>query len=111
MEKQNTELEKFADLLEKGTTALLNERNPEIKFKSPVKSLQSVIEYDGKMRVDGMAKFNNEPTYVSSVNYYLNKTEMGKKKTLGAVIVYVQQNYLPKLMRLLQYPPIDDESE
>ena len=111
MGKQNPELEKFADLLEKGTTALFLERNPEIKFKTPVKSVKPVIEYNGKLRVDGMEKFNNEPTYVSAINYYASKVDMEKKKTLGAIMVYVQQDYMVKMMKLLQYPPVDDENE
>ena len=36
---------------------------------------------------------------------------MAKKKTLGALVVYVPEAYLPKLMRTLQYPAIDDEDE
>lgn len=111
MGKQNPELEKFADLLEKGTTALFLERNAEIKFKPPVKNRQKIIEYDGKMRADGMEKFNNEPTYVAAINYYASKVDMGKKKTLGVIIVYVEQNYMVKVMKLLQYPPVDDENE
>ena len=111
MGKQNLELEKFAELLQKGTMALFIERNTEIKFKPPVKNRQKIIEYDGKMRADGMEKFNNEPTYVAAINYYANKVDMGKKKTLGLIVVYVEQNYMAKIMKLLQYPPVDDENE
>jgi hypothetical protein len=111
MGKQNPELEKFADLLEKGTVALFMERNSELKFKTPVKNLKTIIEYGGKMRIDGMEKFGNEPTYVSAINYYANKVDMEKKKTLGAVIVYVSQEFMAKMMKIVQYPPVDDENE
>ena len=109
--KQNKELEKFADLLIKGVTALFAERG-ELEFsKDPEKERKTIIEYEGKMRADGMEKFNNEPTYVSVVNYYASEADMQKNKVLGALVIYVEQAYLPKLMRLLQYPPVDDESE
>ena len=36
---------------------------------------------------------------------------MQKKKALGTLVVYVQQEYVPKLIRSLQYPAIDDEDE
>ena len=111
MGKQNPELEKFADLLHQGTVALFQERNPDIKIKTPVKTHNKIIEYKGKMRADGMEKFNNRPTYVSAINYYANKVEMEKKKALGVVIVYVEPGYMAKMMKLLQYPPVDEEDE
>ncbi len=109
--KQNSELDKFTELLEKGLTDLFMERG-ELNFTSPpTRERRKIIEYNGKMRADGMEKFQNEPTYVSAINYYANQKDMGKNKTLGALIVYVEQTFMPKLMRLLQYPPVDDESE
>ena len=111
MGKQNPDLDKFVDLLEKGVVGLLGERNAELKIKTSGKKRLRIIEYDGKMRADGMEKFNNEPTYVSAINYYANKADMEKKKTLGTIVVYVEQNYMTKMMRLLQYPPVDDENE
>lgn len=108
--KQNPDLERFADLLAEGTIALFRER--EVSFsKPPVKTKKKIIDYEGKMRADGMEKYNNEPTYVSAVNFYLNAADMEKKKTLGTVIVYVQQSYIAIMLKLLKYPPIDDESE
>ena len=109
--KQNKELDKFAELLEGGVIALFKERG-ELEFSSPPKKTsRSIIEFDGRMRADGMEKFDNEPTYVSAVNFYASEKDLGKKKTLGALIVYIQQDYIVKLLRLLQYPPVDDESE
>ena len=84
---QNNELEKFSGLLLTGVTNLFEERG-EIKFtKPPVSQRKKIMEYDGKMRVDGMEKFNNESTFGSTVNYYANAAEMAKKKTLGALVV------------------------
>jgi len=108
---KNKELDKIAELLVKGITALFRERG-ELEFSSPPKQeKKTIIEYEGKMRADGMEKFNNEPTYVSAVNYYTNEADMQKGKALGALVIYVEQAYLPKLMKLLQYPPVDDENE
>jgi len=109
--KKNPDLEKFADLLVKGVTELFGERGQLQFTKDPQKERNSIIEFEGKMRADGMEKFNNEPTYVSAVNYYANEADMQKNKVLGALVIYVEQAYLTKLMRLLQYPPVDDESE
>ena len=108
---QNKALEQFVELLIKGTTALFMERG-ELQFsKPPEKNKKKIIEYKGKMRADGMEKFNQEPTYVSAVNYFASAKDMQAKKAVGVVVVYVEQAYLPKLMKLLKYPPVDDESE
>ena len=108
---KNNDLEKFSGLLLKGVTNLFQERG-EIKFtKPPATQRRTIIEYDRKIPVDRIEKFNNERTYGSTVNYYGNAAEMARNKTLGALIVYVPEAYLPKLMRTLQYPAIDDEDE
>ena len=76
---KNNDLEKFSGLLLKGVTNLFQERG-EIKFtKPPATQRRTIIEYDRKMRVDGMEKFNNEQTYGSTVNYYGNAAEMARR--------------------------------
>ena len=111
MGKENPELDKFAELLEKGTIALFQERG-EVAFSGPVeKERRKIVEYEGRLRADGMEKFDNNPTYVSAVNFYANEVELKKNKALGALIIYVQQDYMARLMKLLQYPPVDDENE
>lgn len=109
--KQNPELEKFADLLDQGTVALFKERGDIVFTSKPKKTIKRIIDSEGKMRADGMEKFDNEPTYVSAVNYFANEKDMAKRKTLGTLVVYVQQDYIAKMMKLLKYPPIDDESD
>jgi hypothetical protein len=111
MGKENPELEQFATILEKSVVALFSERNTEIKVKVLAKTGKKIVEYEGRMRADGMEKFSNEATYVSAINYFVNKAEMTKKKTLGTIIVYVEQSFMARMMKLLQYPPVDDENE
>jgi len=109
--KQNKELDKFGELLVQGVTKLFQTRG-EIQFsEKPVVEIKRITDYEGRMRVDGMEKFDNEPTYVSAINYYINGKDMENHKAVGAVITYVKQDYLPKLMKTLKYPPIDDESD
>lgn len=109
--KQNPELEQFANILNKAVVGLFQERG-EITFTRPAeKQRKRIVEYNGRMRADGMDRFINQSTYVSVVNYYANSATMAKNKTLGALVVYVQQEYMPTMMKLLRYPPIDDESE
>lgn len=111
MGAKNKDLVKFADLLVKGTEGLFTERS-ELKFtKSTEKIFGTIVEYQGKMQADGMEKFNNEAAYVSAVNYYLSGADMAKKKAIGALIVYIPQDYMAKIMKHLKYPAVDDENE
>jgi len=108
---ENADLSRFADLLEKSVKELFLERG-EIEFTAPVKKeKKKIIDYQERMRADGMEKFNNEPTYVSAVNFYKNEADLEDLVTLGVMVVYVEQAYLPELMKKLKYPPVDDESE
>jgi len=108
---QNKDLSHHTELLRKGVIALFKERG-DVEFSSPPELVhKQIIEFDGKIRADGIDKFNNEITYVSAVNFYANQAEMEKKKTLGALITYVEKAYLVKLMKMLQYPPVDEDNE
>ncbi len=107
----NKELEKFADILISSMELIFMERG-EIKFTKPPEKIRDVIiEYQKKIQADGMEKFKNQATYVSAINFYLNAADMAKKKAVGALIVYVEQSYMPRIMKNLKYPPIDDENE
>ncbi|MEW5894541.1 MAG: hypothetical protein AB1650_02115 [Candidatus Omnitrophota bacterium] len=109
--RKNPELNKFAQILAKSIVALFKERG-DISFSEPPKLvLNQIIEYEGKMRANGIERYDGEVAYVSAVNFYASAIDLEKKKTLGALIVYVEKSYLPKLMKLLQYPPVDDEIE
>jgi len=104
------ELEQQAKLLNETIKKLFKERG-EIEFaKEPTLAKKNIIEYNGRMRADGMEKFNN-PTYVSFVNFYIDTKSMEKHSALGALVIYVEQSYVVPLVKKLKYPPIDDEDE
>ena len=109
MAEKEDRLQKFAAELARAVTELLKEKG-EIKFtKDPVLVRKNILEYNGRMRADGMEKFN-DPTFVSTVNFYASAKDMEKHSALGALIVYVEQAYICTLLRLLKYPPVDDEN-
>lgn len=69
-----------------------------------------IIEYEGRMRVTGMEKFN-APSYVSVVNYYLNQSDLEKHRAKGAVVVFVDAENAGKLYKALGFAVPDDEDE
>lgn len=76
--------------------------NPTIKKKP-------IVEFMRRMRVFGMEKFNN-PAFVATINYYLSTKEMGKNAVWGLIAIYVEQDYLDKMVDDLQYPNVDEEN-
>lgn len=109
MNAREAELEKLATALADSVAAIFKERG-EVKFsKDPVIHKKNIVEYNGRMRADGMEKFNN-PTFVSSINYYATPKDMEKKNALGAIIVYIEQGFVVDMLRMLKYPPADDEN-
>ena len=103
------ELLSQSQLLADTVSKLFRERG-EIEFsKAPLLTKRPIVEYNGRMRADGMEKFNN-PTFVAFINFYLDAAAMGKHNALGAIIVYVEQDYVPIIFRKLRYPAVDDEN-
>ncbi len=106
--KTNPDLEQCAQSLAKSVEQLFFERNS-IKFSQPPTiEKKIIIEYNGKMRAEGMEKFN-DPTFISAINYYLTPSDMQKGKAIGAVITYIEQTYVTTLLKMLKYPLADDE--
>ncbi len=100
------QLEILAGALRQGITKLLRERT---EGQLPVKSQmeqKNIIEFMRKMRGDSIDKFT-QPAFVSTVNYYANERDMTKRKPLGALVIYIEEDYVPVLLRTLKYPEVD----
>lgn len=69
-----------------------------------------IIEYEGRMRVTGMEKFN-APSYVSVINYYLNQADLEKHRAKGSMVVFVDAENAGKLFKSLGFYVSDDEDE
>lgn len=110
MPEKDDRLHKFALALLESVKEIFKEKSDVGFSKEPTLERKNIIEYNGRMRADGMEKFN-DPTFVSTVNYYVNAKDMEKHSAIGALVVYVEQSYIVSLLRLLKYPPIDDEDE
>ncbi len=70
-----------------------------------------IIEYNGRMRCDGIEKFKS-PSYVSVVNFYLSTQDLeNHKKAKGALVVYVEFENAGKLYKNLGIPIPEDEDD
>ena len=79
--------------------------------EKPATEKSGIVAFMNRMRVWSFGKFNDENTYVSSINYYKNDLEMGENKPLGAIVVYVGEEYLPYLLKRFGYPSVDEDDE
>ena len=109
-EGDDQQLEILAGALKNGIIHMLKERADALLPVRATMEKKQIIEFMKKMRVDSIDKFPSA-TFVSTVNYYANEHDMAKKKTLGALVIYVEEEYVPELLRLLKYPVVNYESE
>ncbi len=71
---------------------------------------REVVSFHGHMRVDALEKFNKR-TVFSAVKFYANEKRMEQDKPLGALVVFVEAEYLSKLLWSLEYPRIDEDDD
>ncbi|MBF0504646.1 MAG: response regulator [Candidatus Omnitrophica bacterium] len=81
------------------------------KFSSvPKLRKKLIVQYDDKMRIDAMEKFN-APTVFSVLEFAANEEALNRQEYVLTLIVYLDREYLAELLRLLQYPYIDSDDE
>jgi len=77
---------------------------------APQSNMIDIVEYEGRMRISGMEKFN-APAYISFVNFYLTPLDMDKQRAKGALVLYVDFENAGKLFKALALPINDDEDD
>lgn len=63
---------------------------------------RDVIEYESRMRVSGMEKFN-APCYVASISYYRDEASQAKQDACGVMVVYIEEESVSKLLTAMGY--------
>jgi len=76
----------------------------------PTAKAQRLIEYQGRMSVAAMEKFNG-PTYISGVSFYLSPQDKDKNKAVGALALYVEAVNAEKLLKSFGYSIGEDEED
>lgn len=111
--KNSGDLDEFyiqALLLSKVVTRLLKKQGDIDLYKKPAIAKHPITEFAGRMRVTGVTKFEYK-TYISVVNFYLTDQDKDKNKALGAIIIYICENYIVDLLKKLGYPVVDEDDE
>jgi hypothetical protein len=69
-----------------------------------------IDEYEGRMKVGGMEKFE-APSYVSAVSYYLTKSDLERHKAKGAFVLYLDAENASKIYKALGFKVHEDEDD
>jgi len=88
---------------------LIRRGNIELSDKPKVVK-KAIVEFRKRIRVNGLEKFNDK-TLISTINFYKNDEDLEADKAIGALIVYLAEDYVVQLLQSLQYPVIDDEDQ
>lgn len=80
-------------------------------FSKPPEFVEKkIIEYNSKMRVFGLEKFNG-PCYASVINFYVNLHYQEKKETCGTFVLYVEEDIALRMLKELGYTGFNEEDE
>lgn len=71
---------------------------------------QNIIEYQGRMSVTGMDKFNG-PTHIAALAFYLNDQDKSKRRAKGAIALYLEASNTDKVLRAFGHSFNDDDEE
>jgi CheY-like chemotaxis protein len=83
----------------------------EMVFSSePKLEKKNITQFVHRMRVDAMEKFN-APTVFAAIQFAADQEDLEKQAYLLTLTVYLEKQFLPEFMRLLQYPYFDYDNE
>ena len=71
--------------------------------RTPVVKKMPITSFMDRMRISGLSKFD-ERTYIGIINFYQDEESRKEEYCSGALIVYVPENYIDRLLRALDYP-------
>ena len=69
---------------------------------------KDLIEYNSHMRVFGLEKFNG-PCYISAINLFKNDEDLKKNRSIGAVILYIEETTASDLIKAMGQKGVDHE--
>ena len=107
--KINPDLEAMAKILNDVITKKFKAQERLVLSQEPTLVKNDIVEYDKKLKVSALDKFNN-PGYVAAGNYYLSEKDLAAKKTCGAVVLYILEADIGTFLKAFEYTNFDDEN-
>jgi hypothetical protein len=76
----------------------------------PVVTEREIIEYDGRMRLTPMEKFNG-PAYAGVINYYISQKDQNAGLAVGTFVLYVKEEFAEKIVKAFGHTRVDMDNE
>lgn len=109
--RTNPELEAQAKILkELIKTKFTTDQERLVINGDPALIKNAIVEYDKKLKVSAMDKFNN-PGYACGRSYYKTTADIALHKALGAVAIYIFEKEIGAFLKAFGYSEFDDEIE
>lgn len=71
---------------------------------------REIVEYDGRMRVGSLEKFNG-PCYTVGFNLFASEDSQKKGLPTGTLIYFVEEESVERLLKSLEYRGFDEEDQ
>ncbi len=89
----------------------ISEKNALMPTAPTESALKDILEYEGRMRVSGMDKFNS-PSFIAVSNLYLNDADKQRNKPKGAIVVFMNTEFADKIFKALGLAvPYDEDDD
>ena len=98
--KDSGYLEEFGKILFNIVECIIKEKVSIPLTIEPKMALKTIHEYDSRMRVSALEKFN-DAGYISYVNFYRSEGDKQKQNTIGALVFYVKEFEIEATMKIL----------
>jgi hypothetical protein len=109
-ENSSAHLYDFVGFLSKAVRDMLQLKGNFDVSRKPMIVERELVSFSGRMRVDALEKFNKR-TVFSVVKFYADTGRLERDQPIGALVVFVESEYLSKLLWSLEYPRIDEDDD
>lgn len=107
---QNSDAQKYAAKMIDVVQGVFRQKSSIEFSQDPVIVDKNLIEYDSRMRVFGLEKFNG-PSYASSVSFYRSQQQMQSHDACGVMNLFIEEEAAGKLLKSLGYTGFDDSDD
>lgn len=110
MTNQTTHLQELSEILVRLVDQSFQQSGKVSFSQDAVVETKSIMEYNRRMRVSGLEKFNGA-AYVASVSFYRNDKDRASHNACGALVLNVADQEMKKLFDGLGVTGFDDDEE
>lgn len=110
MSNSTTYLQELSEVLARLVEQSFQQSGKVSFSQDPAIETKSIMEYNRRMRVSGLEKFNGA-AYVASVSFYRNDKDQASHNACGALVLNVADQEMKKLFEALGVSGFDDDEE